>query len=462
MALRQCSYFTGTFGASTTLDLTISSFGLELLDGTGKNAFVVFGANYSASDFGPLFMAPSFTGTNTLRFTRGTATGTPTVAGFLIEDSDLLCDHFTFGSFGDAEQTANLVNVTDIDKAICLSYGYRNSTASTSANTWTRRLFDDLGVLKVGVESGNYNSGAAFIDAVHASVIQHPKFSVQRGSLSDMTGTSITQAITSVDLTKSALICTMLNDSATTVNPDDIGVQWKFDSATQFQGSRTTGVTSLTKGYWECLTVAAPWTMRELLISMADTVGTVSPSISPALSSSGSKAFMFVPFPWGKSGYTGASDAYYIQVTKQSITDASNGSVVRGGTTETLDQTVYVLDMVPYVAPTAIIDTPPSGWTTEIEIGDSVYISGSVSDGELPFTHNWERRLDGGSWITFSTSADPGATAFNTAGTWEVRYTVTDNQANSDTSTTRTITVLVPEGSTKEIVNVSIDWGIHV
>lgn len=95
----------------------------------------------------------------------------------------------------------------------------------------------------------------------------------------------------------------------------------------------------------------------------------------------------------------------------------------------------------PALPPDGVIDTPAGDVT--INTGDSVDFTGTGADpdGALPLAYRWD--FDGGA--PESTDEDPGPTVFNTAGTYVVRFHVTDATNLSDpTPDTVTVTVNSP------------------
>ena len=92
------------------------------------------------------------------------------------------------------------------------------------------------------------------------------------------------------------------------------------------------------------------------------------------------------------------------------------------------------------IAPNGVIDTP--GGNVTINVGQSVNFAGTGSDPDnnLPLTYLW--MFGAGSGAANSTAADPGQVQFNTAGVFNVSFTVTDSLGLSDaTPASRTITV---------------------
>ncbi|CAM2005936.1 PKD domain-containing protein [Acanthopleuribacter pedis] len=92
-------------------------------------------------------------------------------------------------------------------------------------------------------------------------------------------------------------------------------------------------------------------------------------------------------------------------------------------------------------APNGIIDTPTANRT--ITAGDTVSFTASASDPDnhTPFTYFWN--FDGGA--ANSTAQDPGSVRFNTPGTFDVTFTVTDNLGLADPAPdTVRITVQAP------------------
>jgi PKD repeat protein len=92
-------------------------------------------------------------------------------------------------------------------------------------------------------------------------------------------------------------------------------------------------------------------------------------------------------------------------------------------------------------APNSVIDSPVSDMT--ISQGSSVVFNGTGSDpdGNLPLSYRWKFGV--GSGISDSTQQDPGTKQFNTPGTYQVTFTVTDAQGIYDpTPAVRTISVL--------------------
>ena len=94
-------------------------------------------------------------------------------------------------------------------------------------------------------------------------------------------------------------------------------------------------------------------------------------------------------------------------------------------------------------APDGVIDTPAEAGTPDITItvGGSVNFTGTGTDPDnnTPLTYLWDF---GASGIAQSTAQDPGSKVFNTAGTFTVIFTVTDNLGLADpTPATRTIQV---------------------
>lgn len=89
-------------------------------------------------------------------------------------------------------------------------------------------------------------------------------------------------------------------------------------------------------------------------------------------------------------------------------------------------------------APNGVIDSPTGNLT--VSVGDSVIFAGTASDPENhnPLSFKWD--LGGGA--PGSTLEDPGSLTFNSAGTFIVTLTVTDNLGLSDpTPAKRTIVV---------------------
>lgn len=88
--------------------------------------------------------------------------------------------------------------------------------------------------------------------------------------------------------------------------------------------------------------------------------------------------------------------------------------------------------------PNGVIDTPSSNVT--IVAGSAVNFTGTASDPDnnTPFTYLWN--FNGGA--TNSTVEDPGSVVFNTAGVYNVTFTVTDSLGASD-STPDSVTVTV-------------------
>ena len=102
------------------------------------------------------------------------------------------------------------------------------------------------------------------------------------------------------------------------------------------------------------------------------------------------------------------------------------------------DPTPDTLIITVGVAPNSIIDTPTVNIT--ITEGQSVSFTGTGTDpdNDLPLSYLW----DFGGGATNQTVEDPGFVAFNTAGTYTVTFTVTDNIGVADpTPDTRAITV---------------------
>jgi lysophospholipase L1-like esterase len=90
-------------------------------------------------------------------------------------------------------------------------------------------------------------------------------------------------------------------------------------------------------------------------------------------------------------------------------------------------------------APNGAIDSPPGNLT--VPVGGSVDFRGSGSDpdGNLPLSYAWNFGDPG---IPASSVEDPGLVTFPNAGTYTVRFTVTDALGLSDpTPATRTVTV---------------------
>ena len=94
--------------------------------------------------------------------------------------------------------------------------------------------------------------------------------------------------------------------------------------------------------------------------------------------------------------------------------------------------------------PDGVIDTPVRDQT--INVGNLVGFTGTGTDPEpdLPLTYLWN--FGAGSGIADSTSEDPGATTFNTAGVFTVTFTVTDGLGLAD-STPATVQITVNSGT---------------
>jgi hypothetical protein len=93
--------------------------------------------------------------------------------------------------------------------------------------------------------------------------------------------------------------------------------------------------------------------------------------------------------------------------------------------------------------PNGTIDSPAGD--VSISLGQSVTFAGTSSDPDnnTPLAFRWS--FGAGSGIADSTVEDPGAKTFNSAGTFNVTFTVTDSKGMPDSSpATRTITVIDP------------------
>lgn len=102
-------------------------------------------------------------------------------------------------------------------------------------------------------------------------------------------------------------------------------------------------------------------------------------------------------------------------------------------------------DLTPATITVTVTDAPDSTITAPasnqiIVVGDSVSFAGNGSDGDnsVPFTYQWD--FNGGA--SNSTAQNPGAVTFNSAGVYNVSFTVTDAFGVADpTPATVTITV---------------------
>lgn len=97
-------------------------------------------------------------------------------------------------------------------------------------------------------------------------------------------------------------------------------------------------------------------------------------------------------------------------------------------------------------APFSMISKPASNLT--ITAGESVTFSGvgDDPDGDSPLTYLWN--FPEGSGIENSTAENPGSKQFDTPGTYEVSFTVTDSKGLADsTPAVRTVIVLAAEES---------------
>ena len=94
---------------------------------------------------------------------------------------------------------------------------------------------------------------------------------------------------------------------------------------------------------------------------------------------------------------------------------------------------------VPDVNPAAAISSPSANVT--INQGGSVNFLATVTSGNAPFTHAWNFGTSG---IASKTVEDPGTLTFPNAGTFNVTYTVTDSDGDTN-SASRTVTVNVPD-----------------
>ncbi len=95
-------------------------------------------------------------------------------------------------------------------------------------------------------------------------------------------------------------------------------------------------------------------------------------------------------------------------------------------------------DVLGSVPPESVIDTPSA--TVSINTGQSIRFSGRGTDGNYPYTYQWQ--FGAGSGIADSTLENPGVVQFNNPGIYTVSYTVTDCTGTPDpTPATRVIVV---------------------
>jgi len=126
------------------------------------------------------------------------------------------------------------------------------------------------------------------------------------------------------------------------------------------------------------------------------------------------------------------------------------------GDVSSVIRTVTVL--VPDTKPTASMTGPSSNVT--ITQGGSVNFQATVTSGNGPYIHLWNFGTSG---VAARSVEDPGSLTFNTIGTHNVTYTVTDKDGDTS-SVTRTVTVTAPDTNpttsiTSPLSNVSITQG---
>lgn len=361
VAILQVFPFTVTFGASTSATYTIGSGSEAALTDVTKS-FLVFGVEAAGADSSNSQIRGVITDTTTLTFTRFGSTGTPVIRGYVVEGSTgITVDHGTMSGFTDgSENTAALSNVTDLTKAFLLTSGDNGASATSTASTWSARLFDSSG-LKVGISSGT-DGGTGEMDTISYQAVQMDNISVQRGTLSDLvltTGTTVTQAISEVTLAKSFVQGWYRGDDGSSLEGGDMGVQVKFDSTTQISATRhDASEAPLTGGRYEVVSFTDNSTVQEIIESLSSTTASGTNAIT-TLSASAANAFAIGSY----MGCGGRSDDStgdnYDWIGTCEITSTTNATVRRGQTQGAYTGTWYIVDLIPSSAPAATV--PSSG-----------------------------------------------------------------------------------------------------
>jgi hypothetical protein len=353
--LRQVETFSVTFSASaTTKTHTLTT---TLLD--KDKAFLVFGVERAGSDSDYSCVMGIITNTTTLTFTRSSGVaGTPTMKGYVVEfTAGVNVDHGTLTSFGASENTAALVNVTDLSKAFVLTSGRVFGLTQTTRHHYSARLFDSAG-LKVGIQSGAFTGAPDYYHTVVYQAIEYDSCAVQRGTIADMTGTSQTATFSAVDLAKSFCTVDYIVDGSFGTGMDDWTLKCQFDSTTQISATRINGADrTLGDGNYQVVEFTDSTTVQEIDEVLVATTGFTGTNTLTTLSDSAANAICFTPQRMYYNQVSDIFDAWGAAGTTFDITSATNLTVTRGDAAGELQGTFYVVDFAQGDPPVVTVPT---------------------------------------------------------------------------------------------------------